>query len=156
MSGLVSRSALSPGNHRILPKHGNGWAGFPVVTIDNNRATTAHGNGRPGISGIPTDLYERFRLSKHIFYKIGTDSYHLITGSMPLVIRGNYIIGIFDNGFLRPIYNFNLQPIKIHKIDHQQLQISPTEYQQLEMDKPITKENTINYRPPQPKLFQFI
>lgn len=115
-------------------------------------------HARPGISELPRGfrysvLCGAFR-PDCIFYE-GAPNYHqMIEGPVPVVVRGPFIIEIFDHGYLRPIFYNLLRVIKIGRIQKVSFHavMSPEEIVAVGMNKPITQESTNNYHSPVPTL----
>lgn len=151
LNGLVASPSHSSINQHRVPTDVHGWIRIPDVQPGHHPHGPVYGYGEPGLSGIAHGSYPVVHVSDFIFYQAGPRDFRIIKGSLPVVVRGNYIVGRFDNGYLRPILNNKLNIIKVHRTDNIQVPITLEEYKIFGINHPITRENTINYRPTQPE-----
>lgn len=100
------------------------------------------------MTGVPPSNYRTHPMPWHLFYKTADGTFENLKAPLPAIIRGDYIIGKFEKGFLFPVYNAHKEMIVIHgKYFHQYIFLT-AEAAKLKMDQPITESDTYNLRQP--------
>ena len=88
-------------------------------------------------SDLPDSRYLGARIPIGVFYQTKRNEYKPINQNLGAVVRNGHIIGRYDHGILRPIFNENQEMITVDILTHRKFPINSTQAAQLGMNLPI-------------------
>ena len=105
----------------------------------NQPSTSGEAEANVFQSALPYGTYEGGALPRGVFYQTANNEYRPIQQNFGGVVRGGHIIGRYDHGILRPIFNQYQDMIVVNAETHVPYRINSAQAAELGINLPISR-----------------